>query len=1078
MAPDQPWPSRVPPPPTAPPIHFPLPAGELRLPLSAEVCRRRQEAVEAAARCSERLHVHCVAEDDAVRVFALRPVDEKRIGSDGRAFVLGRCGIEVGAPSEQPLLALLAAASAYLPGAPSAARGNRHSDVVRLRSRLEEEGWLDAYGGRQRHVAQGARRHKAAAAARRECARHSQRMDAEGREEAYRADRYDGAMETAVAHFQRFHGLRAGGQRLGCAGAKELELLGVKTLDRLEAHRLTSLHARVEGDADGYTLTLCISLEARAFDLDARLEVGPEAFARRLECVHTPRVREEYAAALLGDLGSDGYDARRALGALLHVLLAPPEGAHFATRGLQLGPDSEPQTLNRFCGVGGSNAEGASAADFDVGSLLHGVERRGRVVGGGVHDSGGGSADGTGSDSAGGGDLPPLVPPERLSNLRATTVLHPFQEEGVSWMAAREEWPDRLTLHPAWTQVRAADALFYLHAWSGELSRCFYMQQEAGTCGGMLCDDVGLGKSLQVLALVLARPPPPGWAVSELPARTEEPCPVKATLIVAPEALLPQWEDQVREHVRDGAITYCTVARLSSAARHQLSVQGIAAAERALAASQAEEASRPKRARKPAPKYNVGTLGGDGPEALAAAEAEREAAAETGDMEVLAATQRGVRFVGPSGGAAPPVEDCHVVLCSYEALREEVKRSEEGLFASLGFWRVVLDEAQLVENTSSQAALMCSQLWRRHAWVATGTPINAKMGELHGLLTFLGLRPFADDLAWERLLHAPYADRTPLALARMRTLLRAVMLRRSKADPAIQAQIRVPPVRWSTRELSLNRTERAAYRVAHKQLRESHAHYARVAAALASAPSDRRTALAAQQASLLGRLMGDLTRVRQMLCNPNVINERRVGGSTSALAAVTSAERQPQEVIMARLHVQARQHHDAAIVASFRARALLLAAHAHYGTAAAAELSKAHGQQTLSAELAAVAAEGLMRVPPSERQRVLAAALHAAAERAAAAEAHDNPTRTNSEAVDARTASERLAACARGTTGLEVSTAEVAAVSIGVLAAALLKRLGGAGGAAMERAAAEAAAMPNDSDVVEKLGEAPRRWLR
>ena len=48
----------------------------------------------------------------------------------------------------------------------------------------------------------------------------------------------------------------------------------------------------------------------------------------------------------------------------------------------------------------------------------------------------------------------------------------------------------------------------------------------------------------------------------------------------------------------------------------------------------------------------------------------------------------------------------------------------------LGFWRVVLDEAQQVENDTSRAALMCSMLQRRHAWVMTGTPITRSYKEV------------------------------------------------------------------------------------------------------------------------------------------------------------------------------------------------------------------------------------------------------------------------------------------------------------------------------------------------------------
>ena len=42
------------------------------------------------------------------------------------------------------------------------------------------------------------------------------------------------------------------------------------------------------------------------------------------------------------------------------------------------------------------------------------------------------------------------------------------------------------------------------------------------------------------------------------------------------------------------------------------------------------------------------------------------------------------------------------------------------LLPRLGFWRIVLDEAQLVANSNSVAAEVVSSLYRRHAWVVTG----------------------------------------------------------------------------------------------------------------------------------------------------------------------------------------------------------------------------------------------------------------------------------------------------------------------------------------------------------------------
>jgi hypothetical protein len=52
--------------------------------------------------------------------------------------------------------------------------------------------------------------------------------------------------------------------------------------------------------------------------------------------------------------------------------------------------------------------------------------------------------------------------------------------------------------------------------------------------------------------------------------------------------------------------------------------------------------------------------------------------------------------------------------------RSELGRPKS-LLTRLGFWRVVLDEAQMVANSNSAAAAAASSLWRRHAWVVTGT---------------------------------------------------------------------------------------------------------------------------------------------------------------------------------------------------------------------------------------------------------------------------------------------------------------------------------------------------------------------
>ena len=73
--------------------------------------------------------------------------------------------------------------------------------------------------------------------------------------------------------------------------------------------------------------------------------------------------------------------------------------------------------------------------------------------------------------------------------------------------------------------------------------------------------------------------------------------------------------------------------------------------------------------------------------------------------------------------------------------------------------RIVIDEAQIVSNTASKAALMASELRRRYAWIVTGTPVNSSIKELEGLLSFLGSRPFAEQSVFGALVHNAFKVR-------------------------------------------------------------------------------------------------------------------------------------------------------------------------------------------------------------------------------------------------------------------------------------------------------------------------------
>lgn len=72
------------------------------------------------------------------------------------------------------------------------------------------------------------------------------------------------------------------------------------------------------------------------------------------------------------------------------------------------------------------------------------------------------------------------------------------------------------------------------------------------------------------------------------------------------------------------------------------------------------------------------------------------------------------------------------------------------------FWRVVLDEVQMVRSSVSNAAQVAKLIPRVHAWGVTGTPVTKELQDLQGILNFLRLEPWATgENAWYQLVRSP-----------------------------------------------------------------------------------------------------------------------------------------------------------------------------------------------------------------------------------------------------------------------------------------------------------------------------------
>nr|XP_018918155.1 PREDICTED: E3 ubiquitin-protein ligase SHPRH [Bemisia tabaci]XP_018918156.1 PREDICTED: E3 ubiquitin-protein ligase SHPRH [Bemisia tabaci] len=113
------------------------------------------------------------------------------------------------------------------------------------------------------------------------------------------------------------------------------------------------------------------------------------------------------------------------------------------------------------------------------------------------------------------------------------------------------------------------------------------------------------------------------------------------------------------------------------------------------------------------------------------------------------------------------IAEYDVLLTTYESLAKElnyVSGDDENATRSLRhakryfspqsplicvqWWRVCLDEAQMVEMSNTKPSLMTKRLHAIHRWAVTGTPIQKTVDDLMGLMEFLGIEELASLRKW------------------------------------------------------------------------------------------------------------------------------------------------------------------------------------------------------------------------------------------------------------------------------------------------------------------------------------------
>ncbi|RMZ88239.1 hypothetical protein DV736_g4526, partial [Chaetothyriales sp. CBS 134916] len=249
---------------------------------------------------------------------------------------------------------------------------------------------------------------------------------------------------------------------------------------------------------------------------------------------------------------------------------------------------------------------------------------------------------------------------------------------------------------------------------------------------------------------------------------------------------------------------------------------------------------------------------------------------------------QGIRSISKGTGSAVDELARHdIVLTTYNVIAKEVYYVNEkpdrtlrskprfqppkSPLTEISWWRVCLDEAQMVESGVSAAATVARIIPREIAWAVTGTPVRKGHHDLWGLMVFLRYEPWCQSKRlWDYLVDY----QRPL----VRSLIGNVAIRHTK--DFVREDLRLPPQSRHTITLPFTPVEEQHYEHLFVEMCDDLG-LDRAGAPLAEDwdPEDPAT---------VERMRRWLTRLRQTCLHPEVgaRNRRALGRTTGPLRTV------------------------------------------------------------------------------------------------------------------------------------------------------------------------------------------------
>ena len=351
--------------------------------------------------------------------------------------------------------------------------------------------------------------------------------------------------------------------------------------------------------------------------------------------------------------------------------------------------------------------------------------------------------------------------------------------------------------------------------------------------GGILADEMGLGKTVQMISL-FQYDTDNGAALP--------------SLVVCPASLVYNWQEEIRRFapgLQVRTITGTTGVRrgiLSGVNGEKAALPELPAAETAPALPEGEASETPapkKRGRKPKQQADVIAL-----DAVSAV-----------TLTAPAPKKRGRKAAAPESSAGR----ADVYITSYDLLKRDI-----GEYEDLRFNVCVLDEAQYIKNQNAAAAKSVKLIHAEHRFALTGTPIENRLSELWSIFDFLMPGFLYRSEEFVKRFELPISrDQNEEMTARLKKMVSPFILRRLKTDVLKDLPPKLEEVRYA-------RFEGEQQKLYDAQV----VHMTQMIHAGGNSGEDKI------------KILAELTRIRQICCDPSLLFEDYHGESAKREACM------------------------------------------------------------------------------------------------------------------------------------------------------------------------------------------------